>query len=260
MRLMLAKRASVWPFVTLALAVGIAASLVPRTDLPPSYHDFADQRSWLGIPNFGDVVSNLIFLLAGLCGLAFLFSKSSVDRFIDVRERWFYLAVFLGLLLTAFGSLYYHLAPDNNRLVLDRVPMIIVFMPLVAALIAERVNLKLGLWLLPVLTAIGIGSVLQWHWTVRQGAGDVRFYAAVQLYALLALVAALLLPARYTRGSDLLIVAGLYVLAKICETADKQILSLGHFVSGHTLKHLAAGAAGLWILRMLQKRQPIGDH
>ena len=260
MRPMLAKRAGVWPFVALALAVGFAASLVPRTDLPPSYHDFADQRSWLGIPNFGDVVSNLIFLLAGLCGLAFLFSKSSVDRFIDVRERWFYLAVFLGLLLTAFGSLYYHLAPDNNRLVLDRVPMIIVFMPLVAALIAERVNLKLGLWLLPVLTAIGIGSVLQWHWTVRQGAGDVRFYAAVQLYALLALVAALLLPARYTRGSDLLIVAGLYVLAKICETADKQILSLGHFVSGHTLKHLAAGAAGLWILRMLQKRQPIGDH
>jgi len=257
---MLAKRAGVWPFVALALAVGIAASLVPRTDLPPSYHDFADQRSWLGIPNFGDVASNLVFFLAGLSGLAFLFSKSSVDRFIDVRERWFYLAVFLGLLLTAFGSLYYHLAPDNNRLVLDRVPMIIVFMPLVAALIAERVNLKLGLWLLPVLTAIGIGSVLQWHWTVRQGAGDVRFYAAVQLYALLALVAALLLPARYTRGSDLLIVAGLYVLAKICETADKQILSLGHFVSGHTLKHLAAGAAGLWILRMLQKRQPIGDH
>jgi hypothetical protein len=126
MRLMLAKRAGVWPFVTLALAVGIAASLVPRTDLPPSYHHFADQRSWLGIPNFGDVVSNLIFLLAGLCGLAFLFSKSSVDRFIDVRERWFYLAVFLGLLLTAFGSLYYHLATDNNRLVLDRVPMIIV--------------------------------------------------------------------------------------------------------------------------------------
>jgi hypothetical protein len=256
----LSKRAGVWPFVALALAVGIAASLVPRTDLPPSYHDFADQRSWLGIPHFGDVASNLAFFLAGLCGLAFLFRKPSVDRFIDVRERWFYLAVFLGLLLTALGSAYYHLAPDNHRLVLDRVPMIIVFMPLVAALIAERVNLKLGLWLLPVLTAIGIGSVLQWHWTVRQGAGDVRFYAAVQLYALLALLAALLLPARYTRGSDLLVVAGLYVLAKICETEDKQIFSLGHFVSGHTLKHLAASAAGLWILRMLQNRQPVSDY
>jgi len=40
---------------------------------------------------------------------------------------------------------------------------------------------------------------------------------AVQLYALLALLAALLLPSRYTRGSDLLVVAGLYVLAKVCE-------------------------------------------
>jgi hypothetical protein len=29
-----------------------------------------------------------------------------------------------------------------------------------------------------------------------------------------------------------------------------------HFVSGHTLKHLAAAAAGYCILRMLQKRQP----
>jgi len=99
--------------------------------------------------------------------------------------------------------------------------------------------------------------VLQWRWSEQQGAGDLRFYAAVQLYALLALLAALLLPPRYTRGTDLLAVAGLYVLAKLCEAADKQIFSLGHFVSGHTLKHLAAGAAGLLILRMLQKRQPI---
>jgi len=31
----------------------------------------------------------------------------------------------------------------------------------------------------------------------------------------------------------------------------------GHVVSGHTLKHLAAAAAGYTILRMLQKRQPV---
>jgi hypothetical protein len=28
-------------------------------------------------------------------------------------------------------------------------------------------------------------------------------------------------------------------------------------VSGHTLKQLAADAAGYWMLRMLQKRQPV---
>jgi hypothetical protein len=257
---MLSSRSSIWTFLALAAAVGIAALFVPRTPQPLSYHHFADRRSWFGVPNFGDVASNILFLVAGFWGLAFLSRKSSQERFIDARERWPYVFIFLGLLLTACGSAYYHLAPDNARLVWDRLPMTIVFMPLVVAMIAERVNVKLGLWLLPVLIAVGIGSVLQWHLSEQQGAGDLRFYAAVQLYALLALLAALLLPPRYTRGSDLLVVAGLYVLAKILETVDRQIFSLGHIVSGHTLKHLAAGAAGYWILRMLQTRQPIQNH
>ena len=260
MRLTLPKRSGLWPFLALALAVGIAAWLTPRTDLPPSYHHFADQRVWLGMPHFGDVASNAVYLIAALWGLAFLAGKSSVGQFVDARERWPYLFVFLGLLLTAFGSAYYHLAPDNDRLVWDRVPMTIVFMPLVSALIVERVNLKLGLWLLPILTAVGIGSVVQWHLSVQHGAGDLRFFGAVQLYAVLALFAVLLLPPRYSRGSDLLVVAGLYVLAKICELADHQIFWLGHLVSGHTLKHLVSGFAGLWILRMLRKRQPILNH
>src|SRR5580700_11561568 len=66
-----------------------------------------------------------------------------------------------------------------------------------------------------------------------------------------------LLPPRYTRGYDFGVVFGLYVLAKIFETADRQIFSLDrHTTSGHTLKHLAAGAAGVWVLRMLKKRPP----
>jgi hypothetical protein len=256
----LSKRSAIWTFLVLAAAVAMAALLFPRTPQPLSYHHFVDKRSWLGIPNFGDVASNILFLVSGLWDFVFLCRKSSQKQFIDPRERWPYLFIFLGLLLTAFGSAYYHLAPDNARLVWDRLPMTIVFMPLVAAQIQERVSVKLGLWLLPLLIATGIGSVLQWRWSELHGAGDLRFYAAVQLYALLALLAALLLPPRYTRGSDLFVVVGLYVLAKICETEDRQILALGNILSGHTLKHLAAGAAGLWILRMLQKRQPVQVH
>jgi hypothetical protein len=66
----------------------------------------------------------------------------------------------------------------------------------------------------------------------------------------------LLLPPRYTRGSDLLVVVSFYVLAKVFEAADRQIFTLGNLLSGHTLKHLAAGAAGIWVLRMLRKRRP----
>jgi hypothetical protein len=255
----LSKRSALWTFLILAAAVGIAALLFPRTPQALSYHHFADTRSWLGIPNFGDVASNILFLVAGLWGFVFLSRKSSDQRFIEPWERWPYIFIFLGLLLTAFGSAYYHLAP-NARLVWDRLPMTMVFMPLVAAQVQERVSVKLGLWLLPVLIAVGIASVLQWHFSEQQSAGDLRFYGAVQLYALLALLAALLLPPRYTRGSDLLVVAGLYILAKVCETADRQIFASGIFVSGHTLKHLAAGAAGLWILGMLQKREPFKNY
>jgi hypothetical protein len=132
-----------------------------------------------------------------------------------------------------------------------------VFMPLVAALITERIDVRFGLWLLPVLIAIGVGSVLEWHLSEQRGSGDLRFYAAVQLYALLALLTALLLSPRYSRGSDLLVVASFYVLAKVLEAADRHIFSLGNLLSGHTLKHLAAGAAGIWVLRMLRKRRPV---
>jgi hypothetical protein len=205
----------------------------------------------------GDVASNLVFAIAGLWGLLWLGRKPRRETFVDPRERWPYYVLFFGMLLTAFGSSYYHVAPDDARLVWDRLPMTMVFMSLVAAVIAERISVSAGLWLLPVLTAVGIASVLVWRVSVLHGAGDLRFYSAVQVYAALILPLALLLPPRYTRGSDLAVVFLLYVLAKITELADHRIFSFGHTVSGHTVKHVAAGVAGYWILRMLQRRQPI---
>ena len=260
MRPLLPRQAGVWVFLALAVCVGAAAFLAPRVDLPPSYHHFADQRGFLGIPNFGDVASNLAFFVAGVWGLAFLAKKSSREKFAHAREWWAYFLVFLGLVLTALGSAYYHLSPDNTRLVWDRLPMTVVFMPLVAAMIGERANLKLGFWSLPLLTVVGICSVIQWHETVQQGAGDLRFYGAVQGYAMLALVAALLLPSRYTGTSELVWVIVFYAIAKLAETFDTQIFSLGQIVSGHTIKHLSAAASGYCILRMLQKRKPIPDY
>jgi len=90
-----------------------------------------------------------------------------------------------------------------------------------------------------------------------RGAGDLRFYAAVQTYSALVLLLALAFPKPYTRTYDLAVVVGFYALAKALETFDKPIFAVGQLVSGHTLKHLAAAAAGYWILRMLQKRQPL---
>jgi len=244
--------------VVFTIAVGAAAVLLPRIPQPLSYHDFADQRSLLGIPNFGDVASNLLFAVSGVWGLGFLFGQRGAERFIDPRERWAYVFVFLGLLLTGFGSGYYHLAPDNARLVWDRLPMTLAFMGLVSAMIAERVSVPAGFYLLPILLLIGASSVVLWWHSEVRGAGDLRFYAAVQVYAVLILPVLLLLPPRYTRSWDFAVVFCFYVMAKIFETADEGIFSIDrNTISGHTLKHLAAGAAGFWILGMIKKRQPI---
>jgi hypothetical protein len=50
-----------------------------------------------------------------------------------------------------------------------------------------------------------------------------------------------------------------YALAKLFEFFDEKIFSLGQIVSGHTLKHLAAAAAGFAILRLFQIRRPIPE-
>lgn len=239
--------------ITPGIIVTIIAWLLSPIPQPLSYHNFADHRSWLGIPNFGDVVSNLPFAIVGVSGLIFLFGPRG-RNLSDSRERWLYIVMFAALILTAFGSAYYHLAPDNARLVWDRIPINIVFMALLSSVVAERVSVRAGIALFPLFEIAGVASVLTWHAGELRGQGDLRFYAAVQVYAVLILLLALLLPPKYTRGSDFLVVVGFYIVAKILEESDRQIFALGHFVSGHTLKHLAAAAAGYWILRMLQKR------
>jgi len=240
--------------------LALIACSIPRIPQPLSYHLFADGRSFAGIPNFGDVASNLPFAIIGIGGMVFLLPSRSTARdrqFLDRREIWPYATFFIGLLLTAFGSTYYHLAPDNARLLWDRLPLTITFMSVVAAVIAERVDVGLGLRLLPILLCVGFASVLQWYWSETSGAGDMRFYAAVQACSALVLLLALLLPSRYTRSSDLGLLLGFYCLAKAFEFFDIPVFTLLHVISGHTLKHLAAAAAGLSVLQMLRKREPL---
>lgn len=256
----ISRRAGLSLLLILGAVLALVCLSLPRIPQPLSYHLFADQRALLGVPNFGDVASNLPFAAIGIWGLVFIVRSKpdpAASCFLDAREIWPYSFFFFGLLLTAFGSSWYHLAPGNERLVWDRLPMTITFMSLVAAVIMERIDLRLGVWLLPFLLLVGMATVLQWYWSELKGAGDLRLYAAVQAYSALVLLLAFVLPKRYTRSSDLALVLGCYILAKILELCDSQVFSALHLVSGHTLKHLAAAASGYCVLRMLQKRKPV---
>jgi hypothetical protein len=227
-----------------------------------SYHDFADQRTLLGVPHCLNVLSNLPFVLVGTAGLRFVLRRDAVgpDRpFLTAAERWPYALLFLGVGLTCFGSAWYHLHPTNDRLLWDRLPMALAFMGLFDAVLGERVGVAVGRRLLLPLAAVGLASVLYWHWTEQQGRGDLRPYYLVQFYPLLAIPLLLLLfPPRYTGTDGLFAALGWYVLAKVLEhPGDIPVFSLGHAVSGHTLKHLAA-ACGAWaLLRMVRGRRPV---
>lgn len=215
-----------------------------------TYHAFADDRDWVGIPNFQNVASNMPFLLVGMAGLSWL---RRWDAALDPELQPAYLTLFLGLIGTAFGSAYYHWAPTSETLFWDRMPIAIGFMGLFAALLGERMGPDVGARLLGPLILYAVGSVIYWRFT-----DDLRPYAIAQFFPLLAIPLLLwLFPARYTHGSALLVAIGCYVFAKLIELVDGTIYSFGHLISGHTLKHLAA-AYGAWIVvRMLVRRRPI---
>ena len=247
-----------WLLGALSAVCLLAALLVPAMPQPLSYHEFADCRTIFGVANFLNVVSNLPFLIGGAMGLQVIWSGRAT--FIDPREQLPFLVFFLGALLTCFGSAYYHGAPDNARLVWDRLPMTLGFAGLVAAAVAERVDLKLGLRSLWPLLLLGVVTVVYWYGTERLGRGNVIPYGAYQGWSIVVIVVLLFAyPARrYSHGGLLGWAAVWYGLAKVFETFDLQVYRLlGGTLSGHTIKHVMASFAVFAIVRQLRVRHRI---
>lgn len=269
----------VWAVLATVLVGIFAIFLLQPIPQSEAYHNFADKRALFGIPNFLNVASNLLFLLVGTLGIyqilccpavsegcqpgatsltAAVTTSSRGATFIDPRERWPYFGFFVGVLMTAFGSTYYHLDPRDATLLWDRIPMAIGFMALVAATVGERINVKAGVQMLVPLMALGTGSVVYWDFTQEGGHGDLRPYVLVQFgSALVVILLVGLFPPRYTRGADLVAALAIYAFAKIFEAADGLIFAFGSIVSGHTLKHIAAAISACWILRMLRHRHAL---
>ncbi len=213
--------------VTAVIAVVVFLIFAPPLPQSASYHNFADRRDILGIPNFWDVISNLLFLVVGLMGLF---------RFSDLASR----ILFFGILTTAFGSAYYHLAPDSARLFWDRLPMTIAFMSLLAMAINQRK-------LVVPFVLVGIASVVWWRIT-----DNLWLYGLVQFGTMAALLVVAI-----RREPGLWPVFIFYGLSKVTEHFDKQIYAVSP-LSGHTIKHLLAGIATWYVYRWVQStgREP----
>jgi hypothetical protein len=219
----------------------------------PHYHEFADQAKRMSIPNAADVLSNLGFAIVAAWGLLRL---SPERRSVTLAAGWHgYLLFLAGLALTAVGSSFYHLAPDNTRLIFDRLPIALACAGLLAAVRAESQS-KPGSARDAILIGLfGLASVIWWAITDRLGTGDLRPYLLLQGLPLILIPLWQTIyraPAadRIAFGAALL----LYVLAKGAEVFDHALLAHLGVVSGHTLKHLlAAGAAGVIVGRLIDR-------
>ena len=223
----------------LALIVSMLALYTNPITQDLLYHNFADQRSMIGIPHALNVLSNLAFPLIGAWGLMLVCNSGSRLTGSDVM----YLVFFAGIFFIGIGSAYYHWWPANSTLVWDRLPMTVAFMAFTAIVISERYNQSLGFKLFPWLLIAGILSVFYWD-----AVDDLRPYILIQFGPMLILP---LVIWKYsgpgTRWLWLTII--FYATAKVLEIADRQILDITDgLVSGHTLKHLSAAAGAFAML------------
>ena len=242
--------------ITLGLIALLA--LHGRIAQPANYHDFADHSAVSGIPHAADVLSNLGFALVAIWGWLTLRPRRASEQLL---AGWPGYRLFLiGLLLTAFGSAFYHLAPDNISLIWDRLPIALVCAGLIAGVRGDIKGSNSGLDAI-VLALAAVASVAWWAITERQGAGDLRPYLLLQGLALI------LIPLwqaiyraprtdRFAFGTAM----GLYILAKLAEVFDHEIATALGFVTGHTLKHLIATAATAAVVWGLTRRFSRDGH
>ncbi len=217
----------------LAPAIPAAAWHIPH---------FVDSRPWLGVPNAGDVLSNLAFLAMGVWGSERLRAR----RDAPVGASWF----FVGLILTCLGSGFYHLDPDvPQRLIADRLGMAVAFAGFLGIAASERISTRAGETVLVLTMVAGLLAA----WVARE---NLTPWVVVQFGGMaLALGLALTSPRPGALGVPLGGVIVFYVLAKLLELGDATVFeATGHMVSGHTLKHLAAAFAAWPVIRALGNR------
>jgi len=233
------------------LLLTLLAALLPAIPLPAGYHNFADQRTWLGLPHAMDVLTNLPFTAMAVWGLVRL--RRLPAGCVSAAQRALTGVFCGGLMLTTLCSSFYHWAPDNAGLCIDRLGMSLAFAGLLGLAAADRISDRAGL-ALSVFVAIAAPAyalIADWAgnmtpWAVLQGAG-------------LALLTALALrrPRDGALAFSISALIALYLLAKLLELADHPVFALTQgWISGHSAKHVAAALAAWPVVRALHAYGP----
>lgn len=173
-----------------------------------NYCNFADTRCKCKIRNFGDVISNVAFFIPSIYHIFYTCN-------VQLSTICFCITI---------GSTYFHWTPNLSTLYWDRLPMIfgMVYIQNYHTSINFTNLLLYGLF------------TLEYHKITN----DLSFYVVYQLNMLILLV--------MVQGFTIKLV--LYIMAKFFEDYDREIFKItGEYISGHTIKHILAGVAMMFI-------------
>jgi hypothetical protein len=229
--------------VVIACAMGVIILFINPITPSQEYHYFADTRTFFSIPNALNVASNILFILFGSIGLYNLLKGQTHSL------NWNAITFFVGIFLTGFGSTYYHWQPNETTLVWDRLPMTIAFMGFFSFVLGVFINGNIGKQLLLPLLAFGFFSIVYWQWK-----HDLKWYAYVQ-FAPIILTMLMLFFSEHNKHLKIhyWLMVLFYGIAKGFEHFDKEIFESTSYISGHTLKHIAAACSSLSFLTGCKK-------
>ena len=91
-------------------------NIFTKKPLPKEYHNFADQRKFLGIPNFFDVISNVAILLPAIYLIMKQKKRSPLSNLLIIH-----------IILLAIASSYYHLNPSDDTIFMDLINSSLAF-------------------------------------------------------------------------------------------------------------------------------------
>lgn len=222
----------------------------PVIEQRQDYHLFVDTRSFFGIPNAMDVLSNIFFLITGSLGIWEILKR---QKFLATQRSWFWF--FASILLIAPGSAYYHLAPNDYTLIWDRLPMSMAFMAMYIVLLCEHLSLRFEKALYFALF-LGVLSVVTWWITA-----DLRFYFLVQFSSFITIPMILILfSSRFSLKRYYFFSLLLYGFAKWAEVKDREVFEGTQYLfSGHTLKHFLAALGLLCLWWMVRVRKELRE-
>ena len=195
-----------------------------KIPLPQEYHNFADKRIFLGIPNMMNVISNFVFLIP-----AIIYFKRTKQNTLLI----------LHIILLSIASGYYHLNPSDETIFWD-ILMIATTSMIVLIMISDT---KYGL----LLYSYAIFSILYWKYS-----DDLR------LYILILIGVPLYIVLKYYKNINLkkyiYVIVFMGILTRISEHNDHEIYEFTNYqISGHTLKHIFAIIAVWYVVKLLQK-------